>query len=103
MFHGSISAQIKPRASFRLDPLILCVREETFSLYFDFAKMPTDVEKELVAEAAIAEKSSSDDESSSREWTELDEKRIRRKIDWRLIPTVFLLYLMCFIDRANIG
>ncbi|KAG9237417.1 major facilitator superfamily domain-containing protein [Amylocarpus encephaloides] len=65
--------------------------------------MPTDVEKELVVDAGIAEKTSSDEESSSREWTDLDEKRIRRKIDWRLIPTVFILYLMCFIDRANIG
>lgn len=31
------------------------------------------------------------------------EKRLRRKIDMMIIPTVALLYLFCFIDRANIG
>ncbi|TKA30045.1 hypothetical protein B0A50_02764 [Salinomyces thailandicus] len=31
------------------------------------------------------------------------EARLRRKIDLYIIPTVFLLYLFCFIDRANIG
>ena len=32
-----------------------------------------------------------------------EEKRLRRKIDIYIIPTVFLLYLFAFIDRANIG
>ncbi|SPO06608.1 related to nicotinamide mononucleotide permease [Cephalotrichum gorgonifer] len=31
------------------------------------------------------------------------ETRLRRKIDFMIIPTVALLYLFCFIDRANIG
>jgi hypothetical protein len=31
------------------------------------------------------------------------EKRLRLKIDLYIIPTVSLLYLFCFIDRANIG
>ncbi|KAF5019117.1 hypothetical protein F66182_8886 [Fusarium sp. NRRL 66182] len=31
------------------------------------------------------------------------EKRLRRKIDWYIMPTVTVLYLMCFVDRANIG
>ena len=31
------------------------------------------------------------------------EKRLRRKMDWYIVPTVALLYLFCFIDRANIG
>ncbi|KAH7401295.1 major facilitator superfamily domain-containing protein [Pyrenochaeta sp. MPI-SDFR-AT-0127] len=31
------------------------------------------------------------------------ERRLRRKIDLFVVPTVMLLYLMCFIDRANIG
>ncbi|PWY98225.1 MFS general substrate transporter [Testicularia cyperi] len=29
--------------------------------------------------------------------------RIRRKIDFAIVPIVALLYLFCFIDRANIG
>ncbi|KAH7317561.1 major facilitator superfamily transporter [Rhexocercosporidium sp. MPI-PUGE-AT-0058] len=31
------------------------------------------------------------------------EKKLRTKIDLYIVPTVALLYLMCFIDRANIG
>lgn len=31
------------------------------------------------------------------------EARLRRKIDWYIVPTVSLMYLFCFIDRANIG
>lgn len=31
------------------------------------------------------------------------ERRLRTKIDLMIIPTVSLLYLFCFIDRANIG
>ncbi|KAK6087717.1 major facilitator superfamily transporter [Seiridium cupressi] len=31
------------------------------------------------------------------------ERRVRLKIDLYIIPTVALLYLFCFIDRANIG
>ncbi|KAK9899769.1 MFS general substrate transporter [Cystobasidium minutum MCA 4210] len=31
------------------------------------------------------------------------EKKLLRKIDLYVVPTVFLLYLFCFIDRANIG
>jgi len=31
------------------------------------------------------------------------ERRLRTKIDLYIIPTVSLLYLFCFIDRANVG
>ncbi|CAK7236778.1 hypothetical protein SCUCBS95973_009726 [Sporothrix curviconia] len=31
------------------------------------------------------------------------EKRIVRKIDYRLLPTTALIYLLCYIDRSNIG
>ncbi|KAK4155594.1 major facilitator superfamily domain-containing protein [Chaetomidium leptoderma] len=31
------------------------------------------------------------------------EARLRRKLDLYVIPTIALLYLFCFIDRANIG
>jgi hypothetical protein len=33
------------------------------------------------------------------EWTEEDEKRIKRRMDLRIVPAVFILYLLCFIDR----
>lgn len=34
-----------------------------------------------------------------------DERRreIVRKVDWRLVPMLLILYLISFIDRANIG
>lgn len=31
------------------------------------------------------------------------ERKLRLKIDLFIVPTVSLLYLFCFIDRANIG
>ena len=43
-------------------------------------------------------KSSDSDEEIT--WTEDEEKIIRNKIDWRLVPTVTFLYLLCFLDRA---
>jgi hypothetical protein len=37
------------------------------------------------------------------EATHRAERRLRRKTGLFVMPTVVLLYLMCFIDRANIG
>jgi sugar phosphate permease len=37
------------------------------------------------------------------EWTEQEETNIRRKIDRHIVPLVTLLYLLCFLDRANVG
>lgn len=40
---------------------------------------------------------------SSFEFDRKAESRLRLKIDLCVVPTVSLLYLFCFIDRANIG
>ncbi|KXS94790.1 hypothetical protein AC578_2513 [Pseudocercospora eumusae] len=32
-----------------------------------------------------------------------DHKAVLRKVDWRLVPMLLVLYLISFIDRANIG
>lgn len=37
------------------------------------------------------------------EFDKAAESRLRLKIDLYIVPTVALLYLFCFIDRANIG
>ncbi|CZR49043.1 uncharacterized protein FPRO_12480 [Fusarium proliferatum ET1] len=37
------------------------------------------------------------------EWSEAEEAAVRRKIDIRIVPLSILLYLLCFLDRANIG
>jgi hypothetical protein len=37
------------------------------------------------------------------EFDPIAERKLRLKIDLMIVPTVALLYLFCFIDRANIG
>ena len=32
-----------------------------------------------------------------------EEKRLVRKLDWRILPCCWVLYLLGFLDRANIG
>lgn len=32
-----------------------------------------------------------------------DDKKLLRKLDWHLVPTMTLLYLLSFLDRVNIG
>jgi len=36
-------------------------------------------------------------------FTEDQKKVVLRKVDWRLVPMLLVLYLISFIDRANIG
>ncbi|ODQ63240.1 MFS general substrate transporter [Nadsonia fulvescens var. elongata DSM 6958] len=33
----------------------------------------------------------------------IDKKKLLRKLDWKLLPTLSVLYLMSFLDRGNIG
>jgi hypothetical protein len=33
----------------------------------------------------------------------IDEKKLVRKIDWRILPGVVLLYLLSFLDRSNVA
>jgi hypothetical protein len=37
------------------------------------------------------------------EFVGIDEKKVLRKMDLRLIPMLTILYLLCFLDRGNIG
>jgi hypothetical protein len=48
------------------------------------------------------------DRASGSELEEIDggtvnEKALLRKIDWRLLPAVGILYLLSFLDRSNVG
>lgn len=36
-------------------------------------------------------------------FTNEQRRRVLRKVDWRLVPMLLILYLISFIDRANIG
>lgn len=40
---------------------------------------------------------------SDRWWSEEDDARVRRKLDVRILPFLFLSYLFAFLDRSNIG
>lgn len=39
------------------------------------------------------------------QWVEgtIAERRLVRKLDWRILPCCWTLYLLGFLDRANIG
>lgn len=34
---------------------------------------------------------------------EADDARVRRKLDWNMMPLFFVLYMLAFLDRGNIG
>ena len=37
------------------------------------------------------------------EWNEQEETRVRRKIDWRLMPVLILTYGLQYYDKAMLG
>lgn len=58
-------------------------------------------------ETAIHEETSHDLTPEDREFldnfTDAQRKKVLRKVDWRLVPMLAFLYLIAFLDRANIG
>lgn len=44
-----------------------------------------------------------DADSASNEFEHINPKKVRTKLDLRLMPIVSLLYLLSFLDRGNIG
>lgn len=42
---------------------------------------------------------SSDENIDDITWTEAEEKVVRNKLDWQIVPMVTVLYLLCFLDR----
>ncbi|KAH8167521.1 hypothetical protein CIB48_g687 [Xylaria polymorpha] len=52
-------------------------------------------------EAVMVEDKSSD--SAEPGWTVEEETIVRRKLDRQLVPMITILYLLCFLDRINIG
>lgn len=41
--------------------------------------------------------------SSLKWWTDEEEARVRRKLDWNILPMLFIIYGAAYIDRSNIG
>jgi sugar phosphate permease len=70
-----------------------------------------DSEKDIAQQAEQARVNSSKDgdlsdvsvPDSELEWTEEEERALRRRIDWHTVPLVTVLYMLCFLDRINIG
>ncbi|KAK2770067.1 high-affinity nicotinic acid transporter [Colletotrichum kahawae] len=41
--------------------------------------------------------------AESQTWDMHSTKKLLRKLDWHIIPFMSLIYLLCFLDRTNIG
>jgi hypothetical protein len=41
--------------------------------------------------------------SQDSQWKDLHTKRLLRKVDWRLLPLLILMYLLNFLDRSNLA
>ncbi len=41
--------------------------------------------------------------SGEKEWTEAEEKKLQRKIDWKLMPVLCLTYTLQYYDKAMIS
>ncbi|KAJ8119254.1 hypothetical protein ONZ43_g3758 [Nemania bipapillata] len=61
-----------------------------------------DEKRSSLPEAVICEDKSSDSAEPT-SWTTAEETVVRRKLDRQLVPMVTILYLLCFLDRINIG
>jgi hypothetical protein len=36
-------------------------------------------------------------------WTEEEEKKVRNKIDWHVVPMLTIMYLVCFVRWRNMA
>ncbi|KAF2827607.1 MFS general substrate transporter [Ophiobolus disseminans] len=64
-------------------------------------RSPVTLEK---GENVLFEEANSSDRSTDEfTWTEEEETAVRRKLDRVIVPLTTFLYLLCFLDRANVG
>lgn len=64
----------------------------------------TDLERKLPLEESLAAEVEHNGMSTSDEVPMNDEaqrRRILRKVDWRVVPSLAVMYLVSFIDRSN--
>ena len=64
-----------------------------------------DAEKDMVVyhEMVAANSMIDSDARFLADFTDEQKKTVLRKVDYRLVPMLLVLYLISFIDRANIG
>ncbi|KAL5120339.1 hypothetical protein ACEQ8H_001629 [Pleosporales sp. CAS-2024a] len=63
-------------------------------------RSPVTLEK---GDTVLLEANSSDRSTDEFTWTEEEETAVRRKLDRVIVPLTTLLYLLCFLDRTNVG
>ncbi|KAK4243543.1 major facilitator superfamily domain-containing protein [Corynascus novoguineensis] len=61
------------------------------------------LDRKLKNESEPSSGSGSGSESEEVESGTVDKKALLRKLDWRLLPAVGILYLLSFLDRSNVG
>lgn len=57
------------------------------------------IEKPVSPPTEVEAAEKSDDSVEGPSWTEAEETAIRHKLDWQIVPTITILYLLCFLDR----
>lgn len=62
-----------------------------------------DKEKAVYIEQVYNGNMTSEEVAFLANFSEDQRKAVVRKVDWRLVPMLLVLYLISFIDRANIG
>jgi hypothetical protein len=62
-----------------------------------------DMEKELYAQEPAQHIEKSEYGEAHVEVTVEEEERLIRKLDWHLLPLLFLLYSLAVLDRSNLG
>ncbi|KAI1363599.1 major facilitator superfamily domain-containing protein [Xylaria arbuscula] len=62
-----------------------------------------DEKKQASLPEAVLLEDKSSESIDSPSWTEEEETVVRRKLDRQLVPMLTILYLLCFLDRVNIG
>lgn len=63
--------------------------------------MSTSVEKKDEAISGAQDAGTSPSSSSLAEAVGIDEKKLLRRLDYKLLPPLVLLYLLSFLDRSN--
>ncbi|KAF2198905.1 MFS general substrate transporter [Delitschia confertaspora ATCC 74209] len=86
----------------KLDPPVPAPRGKSS---FEIIMEKSDMEK-IHYEEAMRETALSSDASGTADeftWTVEEETAVRRKLDCWIVPITTVLYLLCFLDRVNIG
>ncbi|KGQ00984.1 hypothetical protein PAAG_12357 [Paracoccidioides lutzii Pb01] len=71
-------------------------------------KTPSQMVSNNIMESSVPSKQIDDDQGLTERnpqftFTEEEEKVVIRKLDWNLLPLIFVLYSLSILDRSNLG